>query len=60
MHATPINGPYAIARHRFAEYARLLPLGPFLAALTQLGPEPALLAARFGAIGARTPFACYK
>ena len=34
---------------RAAEDARLLPLGPFLAALTQLGPEPALLAARFGA-----------
>lgn len=32
---------------RAARDARLLPLGPFLAALSQIGPEPARLAARF-------------
>ncbi|MEG3048763.1 MAG: serine hydrolase domain-containing protein [Thermomonas sp.] len=40
MHATPINGPYAIARHRFAEYARLLPLAALLFA-AQADASPA-------------------
>ncbi len=35
--------------HRYRADARALPLGPFLAALRALGPDPAALAARFDA-----------
>ena len=40
MHATPINGPHAIARHRFAGWARLLPLAALLFA-AQADASPA-------------------